>query len=181
MLANRLISIALALAIFQLDAVIPFSFDRLDLPLVILPGFGNDMKDYISPNGFPERGLTYILEERGIRSKVVPIERSNWGNIAKGIFLSNFWSGTCSPSELYGFYFDAVDRTVREAAAAYDSRVILVGHSAGGWLARGLLGSGNWAGSNTFASDLVAGLVTLGAPHLPPNDSNTFEDRKSVV
>jgi pimeloyl-ACP methyl ester carboxylesterase len=54
--------------------------------------------------------------------------------------------------------------------------VVLVGHSAGGWLARAVLADGTWMAGNsaetssTDSSDLVCGLVTLGAPHFPPRE-----------
>ena len=50
-------------------------------PVVVLPGFGNDMVDYINPRG-TSLGLFTSLEKRGVSCKVVPIKRSNWyGNL----------------------------------------------------------------------------------------------------
>ena len=48
--------------------------------------------------------------------------------------------------------------------------MLVVGHSAGGWLARATLDQGVWdgEGGQLKARDVVCGLVTLGAPHFPP-------------
>ena len=45
--------------------------------------------------------------------------------------------------------------------------MLLVAHSAGGWLARALLADGTWLDGKP-ASNYVSGLVTLGAPHFAP-------------
>ena len=66
-------------------------------------------------------------------------------------------------SSAYGWYLRAAADAVAAAAAASPSgRVVLVGHSAGGWLGRALLGR------EAAARAAVAGLVSLGTPHAPP-------------
>ena len=77
-------------------------------------------------------------------------------------------------------YLLRVRDTVREAMAVSGSdQVVLVGHSAGGWLARAFLGDPQWfvgdAGQKAGAGQVsekpnpaVAALVTLGTPQLPP-------------
>lgn len=127
---------------------------------VVLPGFGNAESDYLS--------FAAALDRRGVRASIVPIQRLEWLNIAKGVASPKFWSNECTPQELFRFYFERVDRTVRAAAAEAGEPVVLLCHSAGGWLARGMLGDGSWAGSDTRSADLVAGVVTLGSPHFPP-------------
>jgi pimeloyl-ACP methyl ester carboxylesterase len=136
---------------------------------LILPGFGNDAIDYSNPlnrgTGF---GFVNSLTSRGFEVDVVPIKRVQWLNILSAVASVDFWKSTCKPSNLFSFYFKAVDKSVREMNERSPQPIILLGHSAGGWLARGILGDGAWASSSTPSSDLVAGLVTLGAPHLPP-------------
>lgn len=104
---------------------------------------------------------------------VVPIKRGQWLNIAKAAFTMDFWKNECKPGKLFDFYFTEVDKTVRDMKEKHNKPVILIGHSAGGWLARAMLADGKWRGKGeaTSSSDLVIGLVTLGAPHFPPADN----------
>jgi hypothetical protein len=138
---------------------------------LILPGFGNDAIDYVNPL---KRGLNFgivqSLSKRGYDVDVVPIQRYQWLNILSGLFSPDFWKSSCKPQDLFEFYFRAVDDSVREIKGNSDQPLILIGHSAGGWLARGILGNGVWEAGyqRTLTSDLVIGLITLGAPHLPP-------------
>ncbi len=44
----------------------------------------------------------------------------------------------------------------------------LVGHSAGGWLARAFLGDARYGAAPGLPNPAVAALVSLGTPHLPP-------------
>lgn len=127
--------------------------------VVICPGFGNDMIDYVAPLGAPESiGFKSVLERRGFEVKIVPVKRPDWIRVALGLFDPAFWQNNQLASGLaYGWYLDRVRATIDECG---DDKVLLIAHSAGGWLARATLGQegiGN-----------VCGLVTLGAPHAPP-------------
>ena len=132
-------------------------------PMVLLPGFGNDAVDYVSPNGWPkEVGLVSALERRGVqRTSVVPIERSNWLNVARGLSDLQFVAGNAEPEgPAFAWYIERARATVEAAVRAADEeRVVLVGHSAGGWLARALcvVAGDEWARRH------VRGIVTLGA------------------
>lgn len=141
-------------------------------PIVVLPGFGNDAIDYKNPLNRGEEGsLVASLLERGYDSiHVVPIRRASWLNIAKGLFKKEFYTYDCKPVQLYEFYLDAVDRTVRQAVSSSDSsQCILLGHSAGGWLARASLASASEStGDEKKLVDMVGGVCTLGTPHTPP-------------
>ena len=140
---------------------------------LILPGFGNDAIDYSNPlKRGSQYGFVTSLESRGYEVDVVPIQRLQWLNILWSIFSKDFFLSTCKPAALFGFYFKAVDKSVRDMIGTRSQPIILIGHSAGGWLARGILGDGDWASSSALSSDFVAGLVTLGAPHLPPAEGS---------
>ena len=141
-------------------------------PFVILPGFGNDQMDYTTPLNLPaEVGLAGSLSRRGVKQvSVVPIVRSQWLNVARGLTDPKFVLGDAQPNgPTYNWYLQAAKRTVEDAVAAAppnsDGRVVLLGHSAGGWLARTLcvyLGD-DWTKQN------VRGIVTLGSPHASPS------------
>lgn len=157
-------------------------------PFVILPGFGNDEMDYFNPlnNGF-EGSIKNSLQSRGIEHvSIVPIKRSQWLNIARAVFTLDFWKNECKPCNLFDFYFKEVDRTVRDLQKKHQKPVVLIGHSAGGWIARAILADGKWGvrdekDKDLFSSsDLVIGVVTLGAPHFPPAENTMCMTRGAL-
>ena len=148
-------------------------------PVVILPGFGNAGLDYVTPLGANESvGLKAALERRGFDTvEVVPVDRTDWLRVAGGLLDADFRAGEGTPNgRAFGWYLERTGATVRKAKAKAaasgdaDARVLLLGHSAGGWLARAALGDGTPESSlaRLNAAEDVCGLVTLGTPHLPP-------------
>ena len=153
------------------------------IPIVICPGFGNDQIDYLNPlNQGEEYGFVKALARRGFEPdliRVLPLKRYEWIRVAGGLFdIPNFYTGTCLPEGLgYGWYVKRLRKTIEEAYvnAGRGEKVILIGHSAGGWLARAALGDGTWnveddtiATGDARAADRVRALVTIGAIHKPP-------------
>ena len=181
---------------YLLFLLIPIN--SLHHPVLILPGFGNAYKDYQSPlNQGEEYGFIKALTNRGINTYVVPIERYDWLQIGKGLFDPSYYSYSCLPNKLFQFYFDKTHIAICNIIRETGQKPILIGHSAGGWLARGMMGDGIWQGgdiSSTYSSsntdtynteprdstypsnsdsilltkDMITGLVTLGTPHYPP-------------
>jgi len=144
-----------------------------ETPVVILPGFGNADQDYKRPFGQNE-GLVSVLHRRGFEDvAVLDLPRWDWLRVAGGLADPRFWLGTQRPDAIaYGWYVRRA-RAAIEAASARSGgkRVLVVAHSAGGWLARAVLADGEWLsddGRVTRANSVVSGLVTLGAPHFPP-------------
>jgi len=147
-------------------------------PVVILPGFGNDAGDYgdqeLEPTGgtTQDGGLRGRLLRRGFPSvRVVPVARADWLRVALGLLDGDFRAGSAPPDTAFGWYLDRVEETVAEASAS--GRVLLLAHSAGGWLARAALGR---AGGSLV--ERTSALVTLGSPHRapptePPGDDQT--------
>lgn len=76
------------------------------------------------------------------------------------------WLPTVFQGESFAFYLDALDAALSRLHASSKLPVSLVGHSAGGWLARILLGSQPYQGCVYGRCDRVRSLVTLGTPHL---------------
>jgi pimeloyl-ACP methyl ester carboxylesterase len=155
------------------------------IPVVICPGFGNDQIDYFNPlDQGEEYGFVAALARRGFNPnliRVLPLERYEWIRVAGGLFdIPNFYTGTCRPEGLgYGWYVKRLRRTIEEAYvnAGSGEKVIVIGHSAGGWLARAALGDGTWditSNEDSYstdtirAADRVRALVTIGAIHKPP-------------
>ena len=123
------------------------------LPTVIIPG-------YLAGAG-PYRGLEADLQGRGVWAKTVPLTQASW--------LPTFGGRSVQP------ILQAIAHTVEQALAVTGSdRVNLVGHSAGGWIARIYLGDrpydvhakdrdrpNVWSGHKR-----VNTLLTLGTPHI---------------
>lgn len=149
--------------------------------VVIAPGFGNDQIDYITPLKQPaEKGFASALERRGATVSVVDINRADWARVAGGLFDADFYSGTAKPTGGgYGWYVRRLKAAIDEAHAESGERVLVVGHSAGGWLARAALGDGEWA-DGVRTAERVCGLVTIGAIHRPPADASTCVTRGAL-
>lgn len=150
-------------------------------PVVVLPGFGNDAGDYgdqeLEPTGgtTEDGGLRGRLLRRGFPSvRVVPVARADWLRVALGLLDADFRAGNAPPDVAFGWYLDLVEEAVAEASASGgDGKVLLLAHSAGGWLARAALGR---AGGSLV--ERTSALVTLGSPHRappaePPGDDQT--------
>lgn len=164
-------------------------------PVVICPGFGNDLIDYYEPLSQPrEVGLVAGLERRGFDPElisVVPVERKDWLRVAGGLLDWKFYLNQAEPTGGgYGWYLERFRSTVNEAYAKNkgdNCRVLVIGHSAGGWLARAGMGDGSWCSLieeeteqneidisadkdeiTTRTADRICGLVTVGAIHKPP-------------
>jgi len=177
-----LLILKIVLNILPIIALVPV--DRISsIPVVILPGFGNDCIDYINPlNKGSTFSIKTALEKRGCSVTVLPIKRASWLNIAKGAFDKKFWSYECRPEELYNFYMKQVDSTIREVVDKEKSPVIVIGHSAGGWLARACMADGKWFTDNSIlTSELILGLCTLGTPHIPPIGGNPDMTRGALT
>ena len=102
-------------------------------PIVILPGFGNNTKDYVNPFGDPDVSLVASLRARGWDVHVVDLERKDWAKILRAVFSLGFWRGDGTTEPGYTWYLERVDATVRAALAANPgaTAVDLVAHSAG--------------------------------------------------
>nr|ACN40180.1 unknown [Picea sitchensis] len=122
-------------------------------PAVILPGLGNNSSDY--------QQLASSLEARGVSSVVAKVSRPDWLRNGAGLLDGNYWKGTLRPRPVLDWYLERIEKAVSEASLLANGRKIsLIGHSAGGWLARVYLAE--------FGVDRVSLLLTLGTPHLPP-------------
>ena len=134
-------------------------------------GFGNDAADYATPLGLPEEtGLAAALGRRGFRVEVVPVARGDWLQVlTRGARDPDFllFEKARRTSPAFRWYADKVSETLGKV----DGPVLLVGHSAGGWLAKlACLLDGAVAAR-------TVGVVTLGAPHVPPPEGTPCATR----
>ncbi|CAJ1348412.1 unnamed protein product [Effrenium voratum] len=144
----------------------PAQMAHEDVPVVVLPGFGNEALDYSVPLGQDEAvGLKACLERRGLPVSVVPVKRADWIRVFVGILLdAESRAGNGTADGAYGWYLDLAKKAVEENTASTGKACVLVGHSAGGWLGRALM----QREGREWAKQHVRGLVTLGTPHKPP-------------
>lgn len=166
------------------------------IPIVICPGFGNDSIDYDRPlNQPPSKGLRTILSNQGLDINsiyTIPIQRREWIKVGLGLFdIPNFYLNKARPDGLgYGWYLRKLKECVKVAyEESGGQKVLLIGHSAGGWLARAAMGDGVWCydevdnkNDNEImkTSDLISGLVTLGAIHRVPEDEKSCVTRGAL-
>ena len=121
---------------------------------VIVPGYLADASAY----GEAARALERALDARSVgragraRVDVVPLTtRDWWPTLAGGDFSR---------------VARKIDAAVRKSWEEADgNRVVLVGHSAGGWLGRLYLGDERYAGETFGGRRYARALVTLGTPH----------------
>jgi pimeloyl-ACP methyl ester carboxylesterase len=170
----------------------------LDIPgsvrLLILPGFGNESSDYFLDE-VPQGSLVRSLKKRGWKDdqiNVLPMKRSDWLQVfLNGAFDLQFWLANAPPTRpAFSWYLNRIATSIQELTSEPDTDVVIIGHSAGGWLARAALGFGavSFSSSSPVNSqdtanmsnspigippigiplERVLGMVTLGAPHLPP-------------
>jgi len=162
-------------------------------PVVICPGFGNDSIDYETPLGQSrDIGLVSALERRGFSPnlvQIVPVRRVDWARVAGGLLDPSFYRGEALPTgKGYGWYVQRVRETIDQAyMEGGGEKVLLLGHSAGGWLARAAMGDGTWNVETTTddavmikTAERVACIATFGAIHKPPEDDSTCVTRGAL-
>ncbi|CAN1271976.1 hypothetical protein LINPERPRIM_LOCUS14369 [Linum perenne] len=118
-----------------------------------MQGLGNNTADYGS--------LQTTLGEFGVPTVVAKVNRIDWLRNAAGLLDSSYWSGNLKPRPVLDWYLERVDDAVQEAKElAPGGKLSMIGHSAGGWLARVYM--------EEYGVSDISLLLTLGTPHLPP-------------
>jgi hypothetical protein len=116
---------------------------------LILPGFFNDSQDYIMPGS-----LMPCLSSRGItpdRIHILPVKRIDWLIVFLcGVLDIKFWRSEMAPTRAsFSWYLERISKKVKRIVTdevskgrrKEDVKVVLIGHSAGGWLARCVFGA----------------------------------------
>ena len=108
--------------------------------ILILPGFGTDENDYLKNDSLVPN--LYKRQWKHTQIHVLPVKRYDWfvHTIFQGMILNhyNFMNGTITPLSLcYKWYLQRISKEIQSIVNENsNNKVILVGHSAGGWLAR---------------------------------------------
>lgn len=116
------------------------------LPTVIVPGYLASSGDYTA--------LAQDIEKLGFASYIVPIQWYGW--------LPTIGDRPMTP------VLELIQQTIDLALARHPqaTQVNLVGHSAGGWISRVLLGDTPYSDRTWNYRHRVHTLITLGTPHL---------------
>ena len=112
-------------------------------PVVVLPGFLNTSASY--------KNLAEKLEVLGYYCEILQVNNVDWGRVTAG--------GD------FRFYVDRLETAVKRLSDSYGECCSLIGHSAGGWIPRLLLGDTPYQGKIYGHADQVDKLITLGTPH----------------
>ncbi|MCS6959345.1 MAG: lipase [Pseudanabaenaceae cyanobacterium SKYGB_i_bin29] len=111
---------------------------------VILPGYLAGSADYFA--------MADYLNRQGVKATVVPLQWWEW--------LPTVGGRSVVP------ILDRLHQTVQQVRDRYQTdKVTLIGHSAGGWIARIYLGEKPYYDRVWAAKHWVSHLVTLGTPH----------------
>ena len=110
--------------------------------VLILPGFLFGSSQY--------QGLATSLRQRGYIAEIVPITAREWSPL---LFGGDFQ-----------WYLRRIDTSLTSLYEQH-GQVALVGHSAGGWVPRILLGDVPYQGNIYHRLHMAHTLVTLGTPH----------------
>lgn len=123
----------------------------MPLPTIILPGYMARASEY--------QGLEQTLQALGVPAVTVPLQKRDW--------VATLTARSVTP------VLHRIDQTVQQVLQqAGGDRVNLIGHSAGGWIARIYMGEHPYAlpgraNRRTLwkAHAQIASLITLGTPH----------------
>eukprot|EP00613_Pedinella_sp_CCMP2098_P069632 CAMPEP_0171907830 /NCGR_PEP_ID=MMETSP0993-20121228/7310_1 /TAXON_ID=483369 /ORGANISM="non described non described, Strain CCMP2098" /LENGTH=353 /DNA_ID=CAMNT_0012540207 /DNA_START=70 /DNA_END=1131 /DNA_ORIENTATION=- len=101
---------------------------------------------------------------------VAPLSRLSWLRIVPSAFTEAYWKSELELSPALDFYIEAIDKAVAEVQAACgpDTPVTIVGHSIGGWVARGYLSE------RPSVLDRVDVVATLGSPNRTPPEGTLW-------
>jgi hypothetical protein len=154
---------------------------------LILPGFFNDSQDYTMPGSLFSCLTSRISPDR---IHVLPVQRMDWLTVFLcGVIDINFWTSNMAPTRpAFSWYLERIFKEVNRIKAEQvvmgireeNVKVVLLGHSAGSWLARAAVGFGTNTTPHTESKSLwekkialqhIAGFVSLGTPHIPPPES----------
>ena len=125
----------------------------MPLPTVILPGYFASALEY--------RTLEQSLQKSGFPTVTVPLSQGDWFPTLGGRSMVPI--------------LRKIDQTVKQQLETHNtSKINLIGHSAGGWIARLYLGETPYNIHNDVSDDAglwhaypyVATLITLGTPHV---------------
>lgn len=112
---------------------------------------------------------------------VAPLPRTEWIKVARQLPTKEFLEARLPVQETLGWYFAAIENAMTQILAEEgpSARICIIGHSIGGWVARAYLGglSQSSTAIHRQALDRVSSLVTIGTPHISPENALVDQTR----
>ena len=113
--------------------------------------------------------------------RVAELPRTEWIKVAKKLPTLDFLQAKLPVYSTLNWYFDGIEKAIADifATEGMDVNLCLIGHSIGGWVARGYLGglSQSSTAVHRLAMERCTSLVTLGTPHLSPDSALVDQTR----
>jgi len=113
--------------------------------------------------------------------RVAPLPRTEWIKVARNLPTKEFLQAKLPVHSTLKWYFDAMERGLADIFAKEGDNVnlCLIGHSIGGWVARAYLGGLSRSSSAVYrlATERCTSLITLGTPHISPDDALVDQTR----
>lgn len=131
-------------------------------PAILCPAQLSIPEDYVDMIG--------VLNSRGHQVYGAKLTRPGWIlGLLPSFFTREYLNGTLTPTKTLQFYYDGIDAALQDLNREKpDEPFHLIGHSIGGWVARG------WLTERASEKDRkrVLSLTTLGTPNrCPPPDT----------
>jgi hypothetical protein len=116
-----------------------------------------------------------------VACRVAELPRTEWIKVARSLPTRAFLEARLPVASTLSWYFAAIEKGIAEifAKEGPDVNLCIIGHSIGGWVARGYLGglSQSSTAVHRFAMEQCTSLVTLGTPHVSPETSLVDQTR----
>ena len=124
------------------------------------------------------------LQERNdsiVTVKVAPLPRTEWIKVARQVPTRSFFSSELNNAKTLKWYFDAIETSLAGIFAETDddTKICIIAHSIGGWVARGYLGGLGQTSTSVYKSALerCSSFITLGSPHYAPDTALVDQTR----
>jgi hypothetical protein len=116
-----------------------------------------------------------------VTAKVAPLPRTEWIKVARQVPTRSFFSSELNNAKTLKWYFDAIETSLAEIYAETDddTKICIIAHSIGGWVARAYLGGLGQSSTAVSRSALekCSSLITLGSPHYAPDTALVDQTR----
>lgn len=113
--------------------------------------------------------------------RVAPLPRTEWIKVARQLPTKAFLEARLPVKKTLDWYFTAIDKAISDifAEEGPDVNLCIIGHSIGGWVARAYLGGLGLSSTaaHRMAVELCTSLITLGTPHISPEDALVDQTR----
>ena len=132
---------------------------------LILPGFGTSSSDYYN--------MKNNMIKLNYKTNILYVKKSSWLNysIKNPKLIQKIIKRKCKPNDLFDWYLQELGQEIIKIKHENkNEKIILIAHSAGGWLARDFIGNGVfYVDYKPYkVQDYIQELITLGTPHQKP-------------